>query len=296
MLGKRTPLLILLGGLLLTVSIVLWAPAVSAQCGSETSSCKNCHEVQGQDPVNNDGTGWHESHAFGDFCYICHAGNLQATTIDAAHEGMVPPMSDIKASCQSCHPSDLDERAAVYTAVLGVDMGTGNEALATLATTPIGEEAAPPADESAEAVEAAAPVVEQPAADQVASVDCAPIDTQLAVNDPNVVDYVQHYNQVVLGEYPVNWGDVALIGIIALVVLGGGGFVLFNETRLHRISEQTSAVEGEYPADVVEMLPALTNLKPQARKSLKNILSRPEKSDRLLGLIDAAVSKDDTEE
>ncbi len=44
------------------------------------------------------------------------------------------------------------------------------------------------------------------------------------------------------------------------------------------------------------MLPALTNLKPQTRKSLKNILSRPEKSDRLLGLIDAAVSQDDTEE
>lgn len=289
--STRTPLIVLLGGLLLMVSIVLWAPAVDAQCGSEMSSCKNCHEVQGKDPVNNDGTGWHESHAFGDFCYICHAGNLQATDADAAHEGMVPPMSDIKASCQACHPSDLDARAAVYTAILGVDMGTGNEALATLATTPITADAAPPTEQAAEA---AAPVAEQPAAEPSAAVDCAPIDTQIAVDDPNMVDYVQHYNQVVLGEQPVNWGDVALIGLIALVALGGGGFVAFNEMRLHRT--HTAAIEGEYPADVIEMLPALTNLKAQTRRSLRKILSNPEKSDKVLGLIDAVVSKDDSEE
>ncbi len=54
------------------------ATPASAQCGSQASSCKNCHEVQGEMPVNADGTGWHQSHAFGDFCYICHAGNNQA--------------------------------------------------------------------------------------------------------------------------------------------------------------------------------------------------------------------------
>jgi hypothetical protein len=167
-------------------------------------------------------------------------------------------------------------------------MGTDNEALATLATTPITTEAAPPTEQAAVAV--------APVSDQSASVDCAPVDTKLAVDDPNLVDYVQHYNQVVLGEYPVNWGDVALIGVIALIVLGGGGFVVFNETRIRRSSYQTAIVEGEYPADVVEMLPALTSLKPQTRKSLKNILNRPEKSDRLLGLIDAVASKDDPEE
>ena len=83
-------------GLLLILSIgfffLLPAQKVSAQCGSQASSCKNCHETQAQDPVNNDGTAWHASHAFGDFCYLCHAGNNQATDKTAAHTGMVDPL------------------------------------------------------------------------------------------------------------------------------------------------------------------------------------------------------------
>ncbi len=126
MLHKRISFLLSLSGLLLALSVVLLgAPAVFAQCGSEASTCKDCHEVQGQDPVNNDGTSWHESHAFGDFCYICHAGNQQAPTADAAHEGMVPPLSDVKASCQACHPNDLMDRAAVYATTLGVSLDDG---------------------------------------------------------------------------------------------------------------------------------------------------------------------------
>ena len=97
-----------------------------AQCGSQASSCKNCHEVQGQDPVNADGTGWHQSHAFGDFCYICHAGNQQATDKVAAHEGMVAPLADVQASCQQCHANDLQERAQVYASALGVEIGSGS--------------------------------------------------------------------------------------------------------------------------------------------------------------------------
>ena len=68
---------IVAGALLLLFSGIAFVgvkPA-QAQCGSQASSCKNCHEVQAQAPVNTDGTGWHQSHAFGDFCYICHAGN-----------------------------------------------------------------------------------------------------------------------------------------------------------------------------------------------------------------------------
>ena len=71
--------LILCGGIVLA-TLFLWSSTnnAQAQCGSQASSCKNCHEVQAQDPVNNDGTGWHQSHAFGDFCYLCHAGNNQS--------------------------------------------------------------------------------------------------------------------------------------------------------------------------------------------------------------------------
>ncbi|HUH96366.1 MAG TPA: hypothetical protein VLZ89_03350, partial [Anaerolineales bacterium] len=65
------------GILIVIVSSIalLLTQAAHAQCGSQASSCKNCHEVQGKKPVNNDGTAWHTSHAFGDFCYICHGGN-----------------------------------------------------------------------------------------------------------------------------------------------------------------------------------------------------------------------------
>jgi cytochrome c553 len=60
---------VLIGLTLVTVSALalMTVQPASAQCGSQASSCKNCHEVQGQMPVNNDGSAWHKSHAFGDF-------------------------------------------------------------------------------------------------------------------------------------------------------------------------------------------------------------------------------------
>ena len=127
--GRKKPLVgMITAGIILIVSTSLWlgsATPVNAQCGSQSSSCKNCHEVQGEMPVNADGTGWHQSHAFGDFCYICHAGNNQATDKAEAHVGMVPPLTDIQASCQQCHVADLEERAEVYATTLGVDIGAG---------------------------------------------------------------------------------------------------------------------------------------------------------------------------
>ncbi len=290
MLHRRTSLLLSLSGLLLVTSVVLLsAPAVFAQCGSEASTCKDCHEVQGQDPVNNDGTSWHESHAFGDFCYICHAGNQQASTADAAHEGMVPPLSDVKASCQACHPNDLMDRAAVYATALGVSLDDGSVPLQPTVTTPPVSDAAP-ADTSAQPAEQAVANVEPT---QVAP-DCVATDTQLVVDDPKLVDYTQHYNETVLGEEPVNWGNTVLLGLIGLVALGGGGFVVVNETRRNRAA--TATIEGEYPAEVIELLPALTNLKSKSRKALERILHDPEKTDKVLELLDAIVADDETEE
>jgi hypothetical protein len=100
---KKLPFLFLAAGFILLIAvgvfILLPVQPVSAQCGSQASSCKNCHETQAKDPVNNDGTAWHTQHAFGDFCYLCHAGNNQATDETAAHTGMVNPLADIVASC-----------------------------------------------------------------------------------------------------------------------------------------------------------------------------------------------------
>jgi hypothetical protein len=106
------------------VGFVLAAPPpTDAQCGSSASSCKSCHETQGEYPVNTSGE-WHTQHAFGDFCEFCHAGNVQAKEKDAAHQGLVDPMGDVAASCQGCHPQDLDERSQIYASTLGIDLST----------------------------------------------------------------------------------------------------------------------------------------------------------------------------
>lgn len=249
------------------IALMTASPA-SAQCGSQASSCKNCHEVQGQKPVNADGTGWHQSHAFGDFCYICHAGNQQATDKDAAHQGMVNPLSDIKASCQQCHVADLDARAKVYADALGVAIGSGTAA---------------PASGSSDA---AAPVSE--ASVPVASSTC----NEVVVDDPNAVNYVQNYDEIVLGKKPTNWGNMILMGMIGLMVVGGGGFVVTREKLVNVKFGDTRKVEEEYPADVVEMLPKIAGLKAGARKSLKNVLDN-KKADKVLDLIDTVVSKDE---
>ena len=115
----------------------------------------------------------------------------------------------------------------------------------------------------------------------------------MIVNDPNVTDYVQRYNEIVLGERPTNWGNIILVALIGLLVVGGGGFVIFNEIR---VSQVTKKVEGEYPAEVVDMLPDLAALKPQSRISLRNILKDRQKTDRVLGAIDSLVSNEKTEE
>ena len=258
------------GILLLVISGILFigvTPA-SAQCGSQASSCKNCHEVQAQDPVNADGTGWHQSHAFGDFCYICHAGNNQAKDKTAAHEGMVAPLSDVAASCQQCHVADLDARAQVYASALGVEIGSGSGVPAS------GESEAMPVS-----------VVSAPS---VESNQC----NEVVVDDPNVINYAQNYDEIVLGKKPINWGNMILIGMIGLIAVGGGGFVVTREKLINIKFGDTRKVDDEYPADVVEMLPKIAGLKAEARKSLKNVLEN-KKADKALDLLDTVMKKDE---
>lgn len=247
---------------------LMYVQTVYAQCGSQASSCKNCHEVQGQDPVNADGTGWHQSHAFGDFCYICHAGNQQAMDKDAAHEGLAAPLSDVKTACQQCHVNDLEVRAKVYADALGVAIGAGA--------------ASPAAAESGAATAGAesVPVVE--------SNQC----NEIVVDDPNAVNYKQNYDEIVLGKKPVNWGNMLLIGMIGLIALGGGGFVIAREKLVNVKFGDTRKVEQEYPADVVEMLPKIASLKANARKSLKNILET-KKAEKILDLMDEIIRRDE---
>ena len=110
------------------VAAALWAPADTARaaCGASASSCKSCHEINRQMPVNTEGD-WHKDHAMGDYCSFCHGGNVQATDEAGAHEGMVDPFDDVKTSCSSCHQDDYEEKATIYADALGVTIGTGSD-------------------------------------------------------------------------------------------------------------------------------------------------------------------------
>jgi hypothetical protein len=258
---KKRFIVMIASGLILLISTTsIWlasAVPAKAQCGSQASSCKNCHEVQGEDPVNNDGTDWHQSHAFGDFCYICHGGNSQATDKAEAHTGMVPPLSDIKASCQQCHVADLEKRTQVFATILGVDISTGatdsstsgpDTAITTTVSTGIGLMA----------------------------------PTELDINDPNLVDYVQRYNALVLGKKPVNLGNLIVGGLIGLVLLGGIAFAIYNEGWASVDYEKAD----EYPAELVALLPKISRLSPPVRQKLGKILADPGKADEILSKVE----------
>ncbi len=267
--SRKAYFLLIASGLLALLAAGLWlatAQTAYAQCGSQASSCKNCHEVQAKDPVNNDGTGWHQSHAFGDFCYLCHGGNQQATDETAAHAAMVSPLSDVKAACQQCHPNDYQTLAQGYADKLGVQLGAG---------------AAQPSSSAGTATPAAAAANPAPTAQPAA----APQAT-LSPNDPNLVNYVERYNEQALGKYPTNWGNVILLLMIAAMLIGGGALVVSREGLVKVSFKETKPVEGEFPADVVEMVPQLARLKPNARKSLRRLLEKPDATAEVLTSID----------
>ena len=147
--SKRWRIIPGVGIMLLLASALLLPVSVQAQCGTQASSCKNCHEVQAKDPVNTNGA-WHTDHAFGDFCEFCHAGNVTAADESLAHQGMVAWNADVKASCASCHASDYEARAQGYATTLGVELNTdaggaaaassGTATSATSACAPMGGE------------------------------------------------------------------------------------------------------------------------------------------------------------
>jgi hypothetical protein len=262
---------IFLGALLIAgFFLLLNTTRTSAQCGSQASSCKNCHETETQDPVNNDGTTWHTQHAQIDACVSCHAGNPQSTDKATSHTGMVPWFSDVRAGCASCHPSNYEQLAQQYATILGVILGGGG-------TTP--------------------PV----ATPEATSVTTSTMETlpsggggAIVVSQPGSIDFVQQYQQTVLGVHPINWGNVILVMIILALLLGGGAFVYWNERRrrglkgfygskaVHTPSEgQIPVVEG-YSGEVTELLPLINQLNPVGLQALKRILENPYQANELL--------------
>ncbi len=166
---------------LILLALVTSMNDARAQCGSSMSSCKNCHEVQGQDPVNDKGE-WHQQHAFGDFCEFCHAGNVQAKEKDAAHQGMVDPMGDVQASCQGCHPDDYMDKAQPYASALGITISSGGGG----ATPSGGGEGKPAAEETTKSSEGAAP---------------APKASISVPTGGEIIDYNELYEEALRGEH-----------------------------------------------------------------------------------------------
>lgn len=260
---------ILLGALLVAgCFLVLTTTRASAQCGSQASSCKNCHETQAQDPVNNDGTAWHTQHAQIDACVSCHAGNPQSTDKTQSHTGMVPWYSDIKAGCASCHPNDYTQLAQEYATTLGATLGA-------VGTTP-------------------AASTPEPTSVTTPTVGTIPSGGGIVDSEPGTIDYVQQYQQTVLGEHPINWGNVIVVLMILGLLFGGGTFVYWNERRLRglkgffptRAPTAPTAmailhVEG-YTSEVTALLPLINQLNPVGLHALKRILANPEQANELL--------------
>lgn len=257
-------------GFLLAVAALSWPQPVDAQCGTQASSCKNCHEVQGQDPVNTDGA-WHVDHAFGDFCEFCHAGNVTATDADAAHEGMIYPLSDLAGSCSSCHPMDYQDVAVDYASALGVDLG---------------EVASAPADDGA---------AEAPAEGDAAEADTTAEETASQPGEDAsqvggaVVDLNERYEKSVIGgRMVINTGNV-ILSVILLGLVGTFGVLIWHFEGLgDRWAElrgrATGPAPASRPADAVPegvvmpeayraVLPVLEEASPATLLAITRILS-----------------------
>jgi hypothetical protein len=242
-------------------------PGGLMQCGSQASSCKNCHEVKGEDPVNSKGD-WHTAHAFGDFCEFCHGGNVQATDKAAAHEGLVQPLGDVKLNCSSCHAQDYQAKAEVYATALGVTVGGSGGA------------AQPPADSAGttqttpqQPTDAAQPPAEpaQQAAPQPAT---APTLPTLTSNE--IVDYVAQYRA--MQPLPPNTATMIISLLLVVVVVGGGAFVVWNEWRLRSkqrrpFSAATAAATDERSLELAQLQPMLERLDAQSLRGLRTLLS-----------------------
>jgi hypothetical protein len=260
---------IFLGALLIAGFFLLSRPIpTSAQCGSQASSCKNCHETQAADPVNNDGTTWHTQHAQIDACVSCHAGNPQSTDKTQAHTGMVAWYSDVKAGCASCHPNDYTQLAQGYATALGATLGAAG----------------------------AAPTegVAQPTTSITPTMGSESTGGGMVVSEPGTIDYVQQYQQTVLGKLPINWGNVIVVVMIVGILFGGGAFIYWNERKrrglkgffpsraIHVPKEGVIPVVEGYTSEVTELLPLIAKLNPVGLHALKRILANPDQADEML--------------
>jgi hypothetical protein len=231
-------------------------PGGWAQCGSQASSCKNCHEIKGEDSVNAIGD-WHVSHAFGDFCEFCHGGNVQATDKAAAHQGLVQPLGDLQANCSSCHADDYQARAETYAKTLGVTIAVGNNETS---------------DQLTGSAASSAPTLQQPSAPPQTSGQPAPVATPTS---SQIVDYVAQYRTE--RPTPLSAGTIVTSLLLGLTVVGGGSFVYWNERRLRSMPRSPlsqAATADERSQELARLLPILRTLDAPTLRALHTLLSK----------------------
>ena len=117
----------------------------------------------------------------------------------------------------------------------------------------------------------------------------------MVIDTSTVIDYNQRYNQTVLGQRNINWGNVILSILIVLVAGGGGAFVYWNERKLRGLPlfkesrpSRPGAVEMPLPKvegysdEVVALLPKIAQLNPVGLHALKRLLENPKEASELL--------------
>jgi len=189
---------------------------------------------------------------------------------------MVAWYSDVKAGCASCHPEDYTQLAQEYATTLGVTLGGAGPAQATTpATTP-----------GAGSVE---PTSVTPSTEGTTSGAGG-----IVISQPGTIDYVQQYQQTVLGVHPINWGNVILVVMIVGFLIGGGAFVYWNERRrkglkgfftpkvAKTVFEGVAPVVEGYSSEVTALLPLITRLNPVGLHALKRILENTEQANEML--------------
>jgi hypothetical protein len=287
-------------GLALPLMVLMATPQqdASAQCGSQASSCKNCHEVQGKDPVATKGP-WHIDHAANDYCEFCHAGNVQATDKDKAHVGMVQSGDNLKQSCGGMCHQDFQARADKYIAA-GMKVGGGA--------------AQPPAAPSgSQAPAATAPAAAAPA--QLAQPADPPAQSKPAALPPSsgqIVDFNQPKPNLEANRSQVNVGNIVLGVLVVLVFMVGVVIVFSGEGGLKKLGawQAQPAVASAYRgtplpdnwADLVkakpelaEVLPMLARADSRTIKAIARVLSDPSHGDealQALGKIDLKLIED----
>jgi uncharacterized protein len=203
------PILMVGVGILLLTAAVIWlaaAPVVQAQCVG-VSSCKNCHELQGQRPSSLQ-YAWHSDHMVFDFCGACHSGDRLADEADAAHSGATAALDQMATYCRDCHVEDLEAYFGAYAEEAGID-----------AESALAQADAGPQTFSlfGETVKPAGPLLPgaEDGADQGGDFG-AGAGAQPAPAEPES-------NRT---------ANAALAGLLLAGVLGGGGYVVWNERRL----------------------------------------------------------------